>query len=62
LDRIDPVKYEARLVSLGDQKWGRLEREEPVKRKQKVVNYLANKGFELDLIWKIISQLEQKGH
>lgn len=58
LDRIDPIKYEDRLSSLLVQKWQKLEKEEPTKRKQKVVNYLANKGFELDLIWKNISQLE----
>jgi len=61
LDRIDVQRYEERLRDLGGQKWSRLEKDELVKRKQKTVNYLANKGFELDLIWKIISELEQKG-
>lgn len=63
LDRIDPDKYESRLFELATQKWGRLEKEnDPMKKKQKVVNYLANKGFELDLIWKTLSLLEKKGH
>lgn len=60
LDRIDPEKYESRLFDLARQKWQKLEQEEPLKRKQKTVNYLANKGFELDLIWKMIGSLDGK--
>ena len=57
LDRIDPTKYEARLFDLASKKWNRLEGEEEAKRKQKTVNFLAGKGYELDLIWNIISSL-----
>ena len=59
LDRIDPVRYEARLVELANRKWQSVSDDDAVKRKQKTVSYLANKGFELDLIWKIVGQLEQ---
>lgn len=58
LDRIDPNKYEARLLALARQKWDRLEKETRIKRKQKTVAYLANKGFELDLVWKAVEKLE----
>lgn len=61
LNRIDSSKYEERLMELGRKKWEQLRNEEVIKRKHKTVNYLANKGFELDLIWKTISQLELKG-
>lgn len=61
LNRIDSSKYEERLMELGGKKWEQLSNEEVIKRKHKTVNYLANKGFELDLIWKTISQLELKG-
>ena len=58
LERIDEGKYENRLESLAQKKWMKLEKEDELKRKQKTVSYLANKGFELDLIWKVIADLE----
>lgn len=61
LHRINPEKYEQRLFELAKVKWERLEKEELLKRKQKTVAYLANKGFEQDLIWNVISRLENKG-
>ena len=32
------------------------------KKKQKTINYLANKGFELDLILETVGELEMKDH
>ncbi|MEQ8907170.1 regulatory protein RecX [Ekhidna sp.] len=61
LDRINSEKYEQRLFELAKVKWDRLEKEDPLKRKQKAVSYLANKGFEQDLIWSAINRLENKG-
>lgn len=58
LDRIDIKKYEARCFELTERKWGKLEQDEPTKRKQKTLAYLANKGYEMDLIWKCINKLE----
>ncbi|SNS47806.1 regulatory protein [Ekhidna lutea] len=58
LDRIDPEKYAERLFDLAKTKWERLSSEEKLKRKQKTVSYLANKGFEQDLIWAAIEKLE----
>ncbi|MEO1256678.1 MAG: regulatory protein RecX, partial [Bacteroidota bacterium] len=60
LDRIDLKRYEKRLQGLCIQKWKRLEKEEPIKRKQKTVAYLANKGFEMDLIWEAINSIEKE--
>ncbi|MEP0985930.1 regulatory protein RecX [Ekhidna sp.] len=62
LNGIDPVKYTQRLFDLAKTKWLRLEDEEPIKQKQKTLAYLANKGFEVDLIWNAINELEGKGH
>lgn len=59
LDRIDPTKYEARLFELAGKKWNKLERDEPNKRKQKTLSYLASKGYEMDLIWKCINKLDE---
>ncbi|WP_425389734.1 regulatory protein RecX [Ekhidna sp.] len=61
LNRIDPDQYENRLFELAETKWQSLEREtDRMKRKQKTVNYLANKGFEMDLIWTAINKLEER--
>ena len=60
LDRIDPVRYENRLKDLAVNKWNSLKNEELMKRKQKTVTYMANKGFESDLIWNVIVGLEKE--
>ncbi|WP_420317166.1 regulatory protein RecX [Ekhidna sp.] len=59
LDRIDPQAYEDRLFELAKSKWQKLEGEETMKRKQKVVSYMVSKGFEMDLIWSAINTLEK---
>ena len=60
LDRIDPEKYENRLKELMIKKWEVLEKEDLAKRKQKTVAYMVNKGFELDLTWNYIAELEKE--
>ncbi len=60
LDRIDVEKYERRLKELAIKKWYKLENEELIKRKQKTTAYMVSKGFELDLIWNCIQQLEKE--
>ncbi|MEQ9466940.1 MAG: regulatory protein RecX [Ekhidna sp.] len=60
LDRIDPEKYEGRLLELAKSKWSKLEKEDSMKRKQKTVAYLAGKGFEMDLIWSAINKLSSE--
>ncbi|WP_424962721.1 regulatory protein RecX [Ekhidna sp.] len=60
LDRIDPQEYENRLFDLAKSKWDKLNEEEAMKRKQKTVAFLAQKGFEMDLIWSAIDRIEQE--
>jgi len=61
LMNINEEKYLERLKSLAKNKWCRIKDKEPFKKKQKTANYLAGKGFELDLIWKTIDSIEGKG-
>ena len=60
LDRIDPKKYELRLFGLAKRKWEKLESEDSMKRKQKTVSYMVNKGFELDLVWEAVNKLDKE--
>ncbi len=63
LARIDEDRYTNRLHALAKTKWDKHAGEEEMKQKQKTVNHLTAKGFELDLIWKSIARLEKdKGH
>jgi len=62
LKRIDASRYQSRLKQLAKKKWDSLQRVEDFEKKQKVASYLANKGFELDLIWNAIETLSVKGH
>ena len=57
---IDQEEYEKTLTQLAAQKWKKLNDPEIFKKKQKTVNYLTQKGYESDLIWRMISQLEKR--
>ena len=57
LNRINQEKYSTRVLELATRKWDALETEVDIKRKQKVLAYLGNKGFEIDLIWKVINSI-----
>ena len=59
LNRIDSERYEARLLEIAQKKWQKLKSELPTKKKQKTVNYLTGKGYEIHLIWKTIDHLEK---
>lgn len=59
LNRIGPEAYERKLSDLAVGKWNKLAKEDLSKRKQKTVAYLAQKGFEMDLIWNAINNLEE---
>lgn len=59
LNRIDSKKYHGRLNELALKKWQSLDREPSMKRKQKTVAFLASKGFEMDLIWKVIGEFKK---
>lgn len=58
MNRIDGAKYHSLLNGLALKKWQSLEREPAMKRKQKTVAFLASKGFEMDLIWKVIGEFK----
>ena len=51
--------YEEQLRKLLLKKDGLLKEEDPYKRKQKLALYAQSKGYELDLIWKILKELKQ---
>lgn len=58
LQRIDADKYNQRLYELAEKKWERLTEDSGLKKKQKLLNYLVSKGFEMDLILKTLTKLE----
>lgn len=57
---IDQEEYEKALAKLAEQKWKKLKESELFKKKQKTVNYLTQKGYESDLIWREIGKLEKR--
>ena len=58
LDYINQEAYESTLTHLAEQKWLKTKEKDLFKRKQKTVNFLMQKGYEPDLIWRVIGQLE----
>lgn len=59
LDRIDERKYFERLKELAQKKWSQLSSDnKPIIKQKKTLNYLVSKGFEADLIWKVLRELK----
>ncbi len=59
LEEIDAEDYFQTLHKLLSTKNGQLKEElEPFKRKQKLFNYAVSKGYEPDVIWAVIKELE----
>ena len=58
LKAINNSTYEEVLIDLLEKKNKTLRESNSTKRKQKLINYLLKKGFEADLIWKNITNLE----
>ncbi|SDK69100.1 regulatory protein [Catalinimonas alkaloidigena] len=54
LAALDAVDYRATLQQLAQKKAASLTAEEPLLRKQKLVAYLLNKGYEPDLVWPLV--------
>ena len=54
LNQIDDNEYSAVLQRLADKKYESLEKEEEAVRKQKTINYLLQKGYEADLVFKLV--------
>jgi len=60
LEGIDPEHYQERILTLATNKWERLTEDDVVIKKKKTLNFLANKGYEPNLIWKVIEVLEKR--
>lgn len=50
-------EYQATLAHLAQKKWDRVKEEDLYKKKQKTALYLANKGFEADVVWGVVNRL-----
>lgn len=51
-------EYESAIKKVAERKWGELAKEkDPWKRKMKVSNHLASKGYEMDLIFEVVGTL-----
>ena len=57
LEAINETKYTDSIRSLITKKWSSLKEEDDYIRKNKTAQYLLRKGFESDLIWKNLGQL-----
>ena len=55
---IDPEAYEETFYKLMNDKWAALHQEEAYARKHKTVRYALGKGYEAELAWKMIENLE----
>lgn len=61
LDRIDEEKYFNRIKELAHKKWELLPiSNKAIIKKQKTLNYLSSKGFESNLIWKVLNEFTAK--
>ena len=58
MERIDKEKYLAKLKDLAHKKWNSLEKVDVMVRKQKTTNFLASRGYELDLIRQEVGNLK----
>ncbi len=60
LDLIDEEAYHDQALKLAHKKWLELKEEDPFIKKQKTAAYIANKGFELDMVWKIVEKMSNE--
>lgn len=57
LRTIDAEDYYQALYELAEKKLERETEKDPVKRKQKLVRYLASKGYESVLVWDVVKEV-----
>ena len=58
LQEIDSEAYAETLFKLMSDKWALLAQEETYARKHKTVRYVLGKGYEAELAWKVINEIE----
>ena len=58
LQEIDEKDYYATLYQLIKRKWALLKDDDPYTRKNKTVRYVVGKGYEAELAWKVVEELE----
>ena len=57
---INQEEYDSTLRQLAHAKWSKLKEPVLFKKKQKTVNYLVQKGYESDLIWRVIGEIAKE--
>lgn len=60
LDLLQPEEYHDTLLHLADRKWKLTNEVDLYKKKSKVGRFLIFRGFESDLVWEIVEQMESK--
>ena len=58
LKEIDSVEYYQTLLSLAEKKLPLIKENNSYKKNTKLTNYLASKGFEFELIFKVINEIK----
>jgi regulatory protein len=56
IDLIEDNHYQDTAMRLAKKKWNEIKNEDPFIKKQKVAAYLVGKGFEMDLVWRILEK------
>jgi regulatory protein len=57
LKQIDPEDYWQTLYELAEKKLEQEKESDPLKRKQKLVRYLAGKGYESGMVWEVVNEI-----
>jgi len=58
MKEIDAKDYHSTIQSLVEKKWRSLKESNMYIKKQKTVRYLLQKGFEADLVWEVVNEME----
>lgn len=60
IELIDEGDYHDAALMLARKKWKDIREKDPFIKKQKTAAYLASKGFELDMVWKIVEKIQNE--
>lgn len=60
LSELDRETYFDKILELATKKWPLVKVENGYKKKAKIVHYLMNKGFEQNLSWEAVNQIEKE--